>query len=1414
MAKTFLGNLTTFDYKSCEWLIYKGRLTQFLKINEVTEENKSAILITHLSDDSYRLVRNLAYPQDLEELDFEKLVELLDTHFKRKQCSYADKAKFYGANRNAGESIADWAARLRGLASYCEFGAALDTNLTDRFVLGLGSGPERDKLFEQDASALSLSRAVEIAERAECSREAKKEITDTALIKEEAVYKISCKGYKGPNGGSGKRAGSDGGARASAREARASTSSRDREPSYEDLRCSVCGLKNHNKDKCRYKNYKCQKCGVQGHLKKVCDKKHKSGRVRVNKMDNNSDTDTEASCEECHNFNIRYVTDKPLCLEITVGDKIVIMELDSGSGASVMSKRMYSEMFSHYKLNGCKIKMCLYNGHKISPLGYFEVTVKYNNHKKEVKFFVVDSNGPPLLGRDFMSAFGLVLTNIYKISQDDEVNALLERYPNLWRDELGYFNKFKVHLQLKENSVPKFFKARPIPFALKEKVDSELSRLVGLGILVPVSNSQYATPIVPVLKNDGTVKIAGDFSVTLNKDLIIDKYPLPRIEEVFAKLGGGEHYSKIDLKNAYNQFSLSEDSQELTTINTPKGLFKYTRLVYGLANAPAVFQKAMEVLLSGIEGVSIWLDDICLTAPTKRLHLARLAQVLSRLDEAGLRLQKDKCEFFKENVTYLGYVIDRNGLRTSRDKVKAILNAPEPTNITEVKRFLGVVNYYRNFIPNASSIMSPLHELLRAGARWEWGPRQRRAVRRVGAELASERVLAHFEPNAQLVLAVDAGPHGLGAVLSQRDSDGHERPLAFASRSLSTSERNYSQIQKEATAIIFGVKHFHQYLYGRSEPFILKTDHRPLVSIFNNKTGISITTALRLQRYAIILSAYNYTVQYISSENNLVADYFSRAPIPDVVCETDKGYDAYCSLNFLDAIAPAVLFSDIKNATDNDKTMQTVVKYTNVGWPRKIVCASIRPYFLCRTDLQYEKGILMRGHKVVIPTALRERMLRELHSTHLGIVKMKYNARGRMWWPGIDEDIEQWIGACDKCTSVRHAPPRATPAPWPSPAAPWERIHIDYLSIGQQTYLVVIDAYSKWLECIWMHNDVTTQSLIKKLKQLFSVFGIPSTLVSDNDVKINSKDFNNFCSNNGINYMTSPIYHPCSNGQAENSVRTCKKMLKIILSESLSPSVLLEKLLGYLFEYRNTIHCTTGYSPAKLMFGRDLRSRLDLIFPKESKSRETSLRKNECKLRDFKVGDRVWVRWYSGRKESWKSGVVNKVIGNRMFKIIIEEQNGFTIRHVDQLLHCKNGKCSKISGSFDCHEPEPSGSFSVYSPMSSRVPLRSPVLPMPENGSESNRVLSVVGAATEEPVRDDGAAPTDTAAATSVEADRDQSAVTGTVSQEHARQTCSEVSEGQAPQASAVIQEPATSPVSRARSERPRKKVDYSKYYK
>lgn len=415
-----------------------------------------------------------------------------------------------------------------------------------------------------------------------------------------------------------------------------------------------------------------------------------------------------------------------------------------------------------------------------------------------------------------------------------------------------------------------------MPFTLRDKIDKEIDRLINLQILKPVDQSEYASPIVPVLKRDGSVRLCVDYSVSINKQLVIDQYPLPTVNELFAKLYGGQQFTKLDLSMAYNQLVLDEESQKYTCINTHRGLFAYTRLVFGLSSAPAIFQRVMEGLLAGIGGVLCLLDDVLITGQDRFQHLERLHQVLQRLQDAGLVLQKEKCEFFKNEINYLGYVINKKGLKKSPEKIKAIEQAPVPTNVSQLQSFLGLVNYYRCFVSDASTILSPLYELLRKGKKWKWSKTENEAFLGIKKILTSDQILTHFNPDAKIILTVDASPNGLGAILSQIDSDQQEKPIAFASRTLNSAEKKYSQIQKEATAIIFGIRRFHQYLYGRSTPFILRTDHKPLLAIFGPNKGIPEVSANRLQRYALFLSGYNYTIEYVRSKDNS-ADYLSRA---------------------------------------------------------------------------------------------------------------------------------------------------------------------------------------------------------------------------------------------------------------------------------------------------------------------------------------------------------------------------------------------------------------------------------------------------------------------------------------------------------------------------------------------------------
>ncbi|GBP19516.1 Transposon Tf2-9 polyprotein [Eumeta japonica] len=290
-------------------------------------------------------------------------------------------------------------------------------------------------------------------------------------------------------------------------------------------------------------------------------------------------------------------------------------------------------------------------------------------------------------------------------------------------DVEGKLNKFKVQLQLKPDAKPIFFKPRPVPFALKPKVDEALDKLIETGILKSVNYSDYATPITPVLKSDGTVRVCGDYSVTLNKVLHIDRYPLPRIEELFARLHEGKEFSKLDLSMAYMQLELTEDSQPLTCINTHRGLSNLHDWFWVIVGACDI-SKTMERILAGIEG-------IC-------------------------------------------FVIDKDGLHTSPGKVKAIKEAEPPKNVSQLKSFLGLVNYYRSFVPRMSTILGPLHDLLKMGAKWMWSEAHQSAFETVKRALESELALAHYDPRLSTVLTVDASPTGLGAVLAQQQEDGSE----------------------------------------------------------------------------------------------------------------------------------------------------------------------------------------------------------------------------------------------------------------------------------------------------------------------------------------------------------------------------------------------------------------------------------------------------------------------------------------------------------------------------------------------------------------------------------------------------------------------------------------------------------------
>ncbi|XP_058868762.1 uncharacterized protein K02A2.6-like [Acipenser ruthenus] len=1038
--------------------------------------------------------------------------------------------------------------------------------------------------------------------------------------------------------------------------------------------CWRCGKDTHSEMECWFKEKDCRCCGKKGHIERVCRmKKHEKGNahssklrkksvqyVEVNESSDDADTDTELA--------LNVLTLKGETANIWVTPEIegnpLKMELDTGAAVSLISKKMYVDKLSNFPLQHTNLVLKTYTGEAVLPSGKINVQVKLNGQMELLQLYVVEGDYPPLFGREWIKKMNLNWQEIKSLTQPSNLEAVLIKHSSVFRKELGTMKGIEAKIIVKPDSKPKFCQKRTVPYAIKPKVDAELTRLLENGVVSPVQFSDWATPIVPVIKKDGTVRLCGDFKVTVNPALCIEQYPIPRIEDLFASLAGGQCFSKLDLSNAYLQMTVEEQSRKYLTITTQKGLYCYNRLPFGIASAPALFQRAMDQILQGLSGVHCYLDDILVTGRNEIEHLNNLDAVLQHLEEYGLRVQKDKCEFFKQSLEYLGHIIDATGLHKSPGKVKAIVDAPAPENVSQLRSFLGLLNYYSRFIPNLATILSPLNALLCQGKQWQWTKDCEKSFKMAKEQLVSSEVLTHFDGNLPITLACDASPYGVGAVISHVLPGGEERPIAFASRTLSKAEQKYAQIEKEALGIVFGVRKFHQYLYGRK--FTLFTDHRPLTTIFGPKKGIPSLAAARLQRWALLLSAHTYDIEYRKGSDIGNADGLSRLPLKVTHKDKPDTVDVfYC--NQMEQLP--VKCAEVRKETRTDPTLSQILEQVLKGGLEANPAVKT-PFYARRHELSVYQGCLMWGIRVVIPAKLRSRVLDMLHEGHSGVVRMKAIARSYIWWPGIDTQIEEKAKSCTSCQRVQNMPSRAPLHPWVWPGRPWQRIHIDFAGpFNGQMFLIVVDAHSKWPE-VFILESTTAAKTIQVLRGLFSHYGIPEQLVSDNGPQFISSEFEAFLKTNGVKHIRSTPYHPATNGLAERFVQTMKHALKSA-KESATTS---KKLDNFLLVYRNTPHATTDESPAMLFLKRKLRTRLDLLKPdmslhvEKNQGLQIAQRQNSAKDRQFQVGQAVLAREYR-KGDKWIPGVVTAKTGPVSYTVDVGPGMSWR-RHADQLLDC------------------------------------------------------------------------------------------------------------------------------------------------
>lgn len=1282
VASGSIPKFTPFDASVELWKDYLARFTTFVGANSIPAEKTAQVFLTSQSTTIYKLLGTVAGqqdpPKDVNKLSMEDINAFMEQQYDPKRFVVRERFRFWSnMQRKPGETAQELAARIRQEAATCDFASIRDPQdeaLRTKFICSIGNEAVLKALFKIKDDELTFTRAVEVTMETEDAAKAAKETVHGPRPTDSStpIYKVN------PKQASSKR--------------KVIPSS----PFAKGI-CPRCGKTGHHAKECRFIDATCRFCQKKGHIEAVCLKKKGTQSQKKQSIGFITRDPTQTV------YNIP--GHDPIVQRLQINGKQFHFEVDSGARDNFCSKKVWTEL-GRPKLRPARIRYVSAAGQPLPILGTFKAKACVGNPLRYQTIILNVSPCPRLnlLGRTAIHQLGIdilmLLQNSGSTPGVDKVNTIQKNdtsdqalhdaclqmcrnFPDLFIAELGCLKDIELEVAFKQNVKPIFCKPRTVPYAILDELNVAYDEGIRKGIWIPTQFNDYGTPVVPVRKallpgqRKRRLRICGDYSVTVNAQLETHRYPIPRPEDLMHKLSGGYYFSKIDLADAYNQIKLGSESQKRLALSTHRGILLQTRLPFGISSAPGYFQEIMDQLTRDLSGVAVYLDDLLVSGANAEEHLQNLQALLQRLQDKGLRCNLEKCCFAQSSVEYLGHTLSRDGISKGH-KVNAVLQMPPPKDVSTLRSFLGSVQFYAKFIPNLSSRTEPLTRLTRKDTPWRWGTKEQTTFQELKDLLCTDTVLAHFDPAKQIGISCDASNIGIGAVLFHRYDDGSERPIANVSKTLTDTQRRYSQIQKEALAVIYGLKKFHQFLYGRN--FILVTDHKPLVTLLGPTKGTPTLAANRLARWALILSQYKYQIEYRRTADHANADALSRLPagLDNKFDREEQGADVstVCAVRVIDKQLNPTRPGLLAKESRKDPVIATVMRYVKEGWPHTETSKDILHYKRLEDSLTVEKGCLFLGARIVVPDKLRDQVLQLIHLGHFGMQRMKQLARSVVYWPHINEHIEQVSRTCTACAEHQNKPPKPANHPWMLPETPWSRIHVDHaIQFMGTNWLVLIDAYSKY-PCIHPTNSTTTKATMDLLEEDFAHFGYPHALVTDNATTFLSEEFQAWCRERGITHLTGAPYHPATNGAAERLVQTFKKAIK---KSSLPPKVALQE---FLLQYRRT-PLDSDYSPSELLNGRQIRCKLDTLLPspahvaqgKQARRAAIEQQRDHHRLVSrlvhmYTVGALCYALYYGPRRNKqpqWVPAVVTKVFGTRTVNVRVVPRGPTWRRHIDQL---------------------------------------------------------------------------------------------------------------------------------------------------